>query len=117
MKASEHGYRGDRSSLSASMRRACRGTAGRPLSYRPMAAPVVEIADIPTQNLLQMPLIEYEDVVQALRPDRSHPPLGDGVRPRRSERCAYLGNPNVAHPTIESGAITAVAIMNEETSG
>ena len=27
-----------------------------------------------------MPLIEDEHVVQALRPDRSHPALGDGVR-------------------------------------
>src|SRR5262249_15881605 len=116
MKASEHGYRGDRSSLSASMRRACRGSAGRPLSYRPMRAPVVEIADILTQDLLQMTLIEYEDVVQALRPDRSHPPLGDGVRPRRSERCAYLANPNVAHPTIEVGTIAAVAVMHEKAS-
>src|SRR5262249_42560433 len=105
MQASEHRYRDDPSSLNASMRRARRGRAGRPLSYRPMRAPVVEIADILTQDLLQMTLIEYEDVVQALRPDRSHPTLGDGVRPRRSERCAYLGNTNVTHPTIESNVV------------
>jgi len=81
-----------------------------------MRAPLVEITDILAQNLLQMTLIEDENVVKALGPDRSHPALSDGVRPRRSERCAYLGNTNVAHPTIESGAITAVAVMNEETS-
>src|SRR5262249_48188275 len=115
MKASEQRYPGDPSSLSDSMRRACRGRAGRPLSYRPMRAPVVEIADILAQDLQQLALIEYEQMVEALRPDRSHPALGDGVRTRRSERCAYLGNTNVTHPTIESGAIIAVAIMNEKT--
>jgi hypothetical protein len=81
-----------------------------------MRAPVVEITDILGQNLLQMTLIEYENVVQALGPDRSHPALGDGVGSRRSEWRANLGNTNITHATIESGAKTAVAVMNEETS-
>ena len=81
-----------------------------------MRAPVVEIADILGQDLLQMALIEYENVVQALGPDRSDPALGDGVGSRRSEWRANLGNTNIAHPTIECGTITAVAVMNEETS-
>jgi hypothetical protein len=81
-----------------------------------MRAPVVEIADILVQDLLQMALIEYENVVQALGPDRSHPSLRDGVGSRRSEWRANLGNTNITHATIESGAITAVAVMNEETS-
>ena len=81
-----------------------------------MRAPVVEIADILGQDLLQLALIEYENVVQALGPDRSHPALGDGVGTRRSEWRANLGNTNITHPTIERGAITAVAVMNEETS-
>src|SRR5262245_46612115 len=96
--------------------RPCRGRAGRALSDGTMRAPVVEIADILRQDLLQMALIEYEQMVEALASDRSHPALGDGVRPRRSERCANLGYTNIAHPTIERGAITAVAVMNEETS-
>src|SRR5215831_4416872 len=43
-------------------------------------------------------------------------------RRRRRERSnrracrANLGNTNITHATIESGAITAVAVMNEETS-
>jgi hypothetical protein len=77
---------------------------------------VVEIADILGQDLLQMALIEYENVVQALGPDRSHPALGDGVGSRRSEWRTNLGNTNITHATIEGGAITAVAVMNEETS-
>ena len=81
-----------------------------------MRAPVLEIANILGQDLLQMALIEYENVVQALGPDRSHPALGDRVGARRSERRAYLGNTNIAHPTIEGGAVAAVAVMNEETS-
>ena len=80
-----------------------------------MRAPVVKIADILSHDLLQMPLIEYEHVVQALGPDRSHPALGDGIGPRRSERRAYLGNTNIAHATIESGAVTAVAVVNQKT--
>ena len=40
------------------MRRACSRCAGGPLSQRSMRAPVVEIADIFGQDLLQMALIE-----------------------------------------------------------
>jgi len=35
-----------------------------------MRAPVIEIADILGQDVIQMALIKYEHVVQALRPDR-----------------------------------------------
>src|SRR5262249_22206176 len=115
MKASERRYRDDVSSLSASMRRACSRCAGRPLSQRSMRAPVVEIADILGQDPLQMALIEDEHVVQALGSDGPHPALGDGIGSRRSERCANLGNTNIAHPTIECGTITAVAVMNEKS--
>ena len=62
-----------------------------------------------------MTLIEYEHVVQALGPYRSHPTLGDRVGPRRSERRANLGNTEMTHAPIEGCAITAVAIMNEKT--
>jgi hypothetical protein len=61
-----------------------------------------------------MALIEDEHVVQALSSDRSHPALGDGVGSRRSEWRANLGNTNIADPTIECGAVTAVAVMNEK---
>src|SRR5215471_20783355 len=101
MKPSEHRYRDDLSSLT-SMRRACSRCAGRPLSQRSMRAPVVEIADIFGQDLLQMALIEDEHVVQALGSDGPHPALGYGIGPRRSELRANLGNTNIADPTMES---------------
>src|SRR5215510_2578108 len=115
MKASEHRNRDDLSSLSASMGRACSRCAGRPLSQRSMRAPVVEIADILGQDPLQMALIKYENMVQALAPDRSHPALGYGVGSRRSEWRANLGNTKIAHPMIECGTITAVAVTNEKS--
>src|SRR5215469_2274857 len=58
MKAAQHRYRDDLSSLSASTRRACTRCAGRPLSQRSMRAPVVEIADILGQDPLQIALIK-----------------------------------------------------------
>jgi len=115
MEASKHWYCDDLSSLGASMRRTCRGCAGRTLSHRAMWPPVVEIADILGQDLLQMALIEYEHVVQALGPDRSHPALGDGVGPRRSERRTSVDNTKITHPPIETGAVAGVAVMNEKT--
>src|SRR6516162_1686303 len=115
MEASKHRHSDDLSGLSASVRCISRGRAGRTLSDRTMRAPVVEIADILGQDLLQMALIEYEHVVQALGPDRSHPALGDRIGPSRSERRASLGNPEIAYLPIEAGAITAVAVMNEKT--
>src|SRR6516162_6715773 len=95
MEASKHRHSDDLSGLSASMRCISRGRAGRTLSDRTMRAPVVEIADILGQDLLQMALIEYEHVVEALGPDRSHPALGDGVGSRRSEWRANLGNTKI----------------------
>src|SRR5262245_16285030 len=83
------------SGLSAWMRRVCCRRAGRALANRAMRAPVVEIADILTQDLLQMALIEYEHVVHALT---DHAALGDRVGPRRSERRARLGNSEMTHP-------------------
>src|SRR5262249_42666410 len=115
MKASEHRNRHDLLSFSVSMRRACFRCAGRPLYQRSMRAPVVEIADIFGQDLLQMALIEDEPMVQALVSYGSHPALGDGVGSRRSEWCANPFNTNIAHPTIECGAVTAVAVMNEKS--
>jgi hypothetical protein len=104
----------DRSSLSALMRRRCCGRPGCALSDGTTWVPVVEIADILGQELLQMALIEYEHVVQARRPNRSDPTLGDRVGPRRSERRANLGNTEITDPPIEAGAIIAVAIMNKK---
>src|SRR5262252_4606902 len=80
-----------------------------------MRAPIVEIANIFGQDFLQMPLIEDEYVVQALGSDGSHPALRYGVGSRRSEWRANLGNANIAHPTMECGAVTAVAVMNEKS--
>ena len=80
-----------------------------------MGAPVVEIADILGQDPLQMALIEDEHVVQALGSDGPHPALGYGIGSRRSEWRANLGNTNIAHPTIECGAVTTVAVMNEKS--
>ena len=81
-----------------------------------MRAPAVGIGDILGQDPLQIALVKYENMVQALGPDRSDPALRDCVCSRRSEWRANLGNTKIAHPTIECGTITAVAVMNEETS-
>ena len=62
-----------------------------------------------------MTLIEDENVVQALAPDGSHPALSDGVGSRRSDWRANLGNTNIAHPAIECGTVSAVAVMNEKS--
>src|SRR5262245_5098875 len=115
MKASEHRYRDDLSSLSASTRRACSRCAGRPLSQRSMRARVVETADILCQDPLQMAVIEDEQVIQAVASHGPDPTLCNGVGSRRSEWRANLGNTNSAHPTIECGTITAVAVMNKKS--
>jgi hypothetical protein len=70
MEASKHWYCDDLSSLVASMRCACPRRAGCTLSDRTMRAPVVEKADILGQDLLQMPLIEYEHMVHAVASQR-----------------------------------------------
>jgi hypothetical protein len=61
-----------------------------------------------------MALIEYENVVQTLGSDGSHPAFGDSVGSRRSEWRANLSNTNIAHPTMECDTVTAVAVMHEK---
>jgi hypothetical protein len=61
-----------------------------------------------------MALIEDEYVVQVLASHGPDPALY-GVGSRRSEWYANLSNTNIAHSTIECGAVTAVAVMNEKS--
>jgi hypothetical protein len=79
-----------------------------------MRAPVVEVTDILGQDLLQMVLVENQQVIQALGPNRPHPSFRDGVGARRSERRANLCNAEIPHPPIEACAVDSVTVMNEE---
>src|SRR5262249_19095597 len=114
MKPAEHRFCDDLSGVSLSLRPRCCRRAWSTLSNRAMRAPVVEIIEILRKDLLQLALIENEQVVQALGPDRSHPALRDCVGPRRSERGANLRDTEVSYTPIEDCAINTVAIMNEE---
>jgi Enoyl-(Acyl carrier protein) reductase len=79
-----------------------------------MRAPVVEVTDILGQDLLEMVLVENQQVIQALGPNRPHPSFRDGVGARRSERRANLCNAEIPHPPIETCAVDSVTVMNEE---
>jgi hypothetical protein len=114
MEASKDWYCDDLSSLGASMRRKWEWRAGRTLPNRSVWTPAVEVADILGQDFLQMALIEDEHVVQALGPDRSHPPLRNRVGARRFERCACVGYTEITHPPIEVRGIAAVAVVNDK---
>src|SRR5215471_7490528 len=81
MKTAQYRYRDDLSSLSASTRRACYRCAGRPLSQRSMRAPVVEIADILGQDLLQMAQLTSAQAASETR-----------KTPRRTPPCALTGS-------------------------
>jgi len=91
MEASEHRYCDDLLTLSAPTGRRCCRRAGRALPDRTMRAPVVEIAEILAQDLLQMALIEYD--AWSRHSILTEPALGDRVSAGRPERCADLDNP------------------------
>jgi hypothetical protein len=82
-----------------------------------MRAPVVEIIEIIRQDLLQLPPIENEQMIQALSPDRSQPALRDCIGPRRSERGANLRDTEVSYTPIEDCAINAVAVIKRKRGG
>ncbi len=58
-------------------------------------------------------MAENQHVIQALGPNRPHPPFCNGVRLWRFYRCSDLPDPKGSDPSIELCTIAAIAVMDE----
>ena len=63
-----------------------------------------------------MPLPKNEDMIEAFRPHRSNPPLGNGIGFRRLDRCSALSNAQAADTLIEKRPVASIPVLNEVTS-
>jgi len=57
---------------------------------------------------------EHERPIEVLGPDRSYPPLGEGVRPRRPDRCVDDPGSFRAEYLVEWPRVLRVPIVQEE---
>src|SRR6478672_12574372 len=77
---------------------------------RPNAVVVLLVG---AQNKTQMPLANYDHVIQAFASDRADQSFGIAVLPRRSRRCRSVANAHRANAPRKCLAVDAVAIANE----
>ena len=66
------------------------------------------------QHVDELPLVEDQHPVQALTPDRAHPPLGMGVALRSPRRSTQHLNVGVSEDLVEARGELRVAITDQE---
>ena len=77
---------------------------------RPRAVVVLLVG---TQNMTQMPLANYDNVIQAFSSDRADQSFRIAVLPRRSRRCRSVANAHGANAPSERLAIDPIAITDK----
>ena len=95
-----------------------RGELDRPevwsiLVEREMGTRPVVVGEVPGEEAVEISLAEYEDMIQALAPDRADEPLAERVLPRALRRREHLLDPHALHAAPELLAIDLVAITQE----
>jgi hypothetical protein len=79
---------------------------GAARSWPRCGLPAVVMAGVGAQDPFEMSNPAYQDPVQAFVPHRSHPPLGEGVGPRRSDRRADLPDALGPKDLVERSGVT-----------
>jgi len=74
----------------------------------------VVVPHIGPKNPLQMAPIYDQEVVEALRPDRSHEPLGVGIGIRGAKRRSEYPSASVSEDSVEARDILGVSVTEEE---
>ncbi len=80
---------------------------------RKVCAPAVIIIEIACECSLQVPFIQYDDVVQTLPSNRADDPFRVRVLPGTPGGNQHLFYAHVLHPLLEVGAIHLVSIAKE----
>src|SRR6476646_3735813 len=77
---------------------------------RPRAVVVLLVG---TQNMTQMPLAKYDNVIQAFASDRADQSFRIAVLPRRSRRCRSVANTHRSSASGKCLSVDAVPIANQ----
>ena len=73
---------------------------------------VVVVLNVPRNDLMQVPLAEDDEVIQAFSPDRANHSFGKGILPWRPWRNENLFDAHVLNSLLKECAIDAVTITN-----
>ena len=74
----------------------------------------VVVLDVLVEQAPQMLLVDRDDVIEALAPERPDHPLGDGVGIRRAHQSQNRLDPEPSSACDEVPAIATVAVSDEE---
>jgi len=74
---------------------------------------VDEIVHVLSHESEQMPLAEYDHVVEQFATQRADPSFGVSVLPRRIRRNLYLLDAQVFEARVEGGTVDAIAVSNQ----
>src|SRR3954451_22491362 len=78
-----------------------------------MCSGAVVVSLIRTQHMTQMPLAEYNHMIEALTSDRADQTFGIAVLPRRARRCRSVANAHGSNTPGKCFSIDTVPITNE----
>jgi hypothetical protein len=62
-----------------------------------------------------MPLVQHDDVVEELAPNRTDEALHEGILPGRVRCGENLGDADALHPSVKLAAVDAVSITEEKS--
>jgi hypothetical protein len=74
--------------------------------------PVVVVDELP-QYSHEVAVVDYDQVVQALDPNRSHDSFGDRIGVRRPTWGLHAHDPHGSSPGIEVPPVDSVAVVNQ----
>ena len=77
------------------------------------SVPVVVVSKF-AQDCFQVALIHHDDVVKTFRPNGSHDPLANSVRPRRPRRRAHASDAEVDESLIKVAAVIGIPVMDQK---
>ena len=87
----------------------------RGLLAEPLVRPgLIVVADVLGHDALEVPVVEHQDVVEALATQRTEKAFADGVHVRRAHRRADHPDAGGAGQRIEGGPELVVAVANQE---
>src|ERR1035437_9897635 len=78
-----------------------------------MSSDVVIIANIGAQSPAQMRLIQDDEMIHTLAPDRSDQPVGKAILPRRGWRGGLVPDAHGAYSACDNAAVDAVPIAGD----
>jgi hypothetical protein len=85
----------------------------RVLAQRQMGASLIVISPVRFEQVAKMPLAKYDDMIQAIPPDRADQPFRISVLPWRSRRRRPVTNAHRLKAAGENVAVDGVAVTDE----